>query len=42
VPGDAFGPGGQGRLRLAYTVSVDHIVEGVRRIKEFVEKLGAS
>ena len=42
VPGDAFGPGGEGRLRLAYTVNVDRILEGVRRIQGFIEKLRAS
>ena len=41
VPGAAFGPGGEGRLRLAYTVSVDRILEGVGRIKRFVEGLRA-
>jgi len=41
VPGAAFGPGGEGRLRLSYTVGVDRILEGVRRIKRFVEGLRA-
>ncbi|MEM4700113.1 MAG: pyridoxal phosphate-dependent aminotransferase [Candidatus Nezhaarchaeales archaeon] len=39
VPGGAFGRGGEGRLRLAYTVGVDRILEGVRRIGAFVERV---
>jgi len=39
IPGHVFGPGGEGRLRLAYTVSVNRILEGVKRIQAFVESL---
>ncbi|MCX8204875.1 MAG: pyridoxal phosphate-dependent aminotransferase [Candidatus Nezhaarchaeota archaeon] len=42
VPGEVFGRGGEGRLRLAYTVGVDRILEGVRRIKSFVERVKKS
>lgn len=39
IPGSVFGPGGEGKLRLAYTVSIDRILEGVKRIKAFVDRL---
>lgn len=34
IPGIAFGPRGEGFLRLSYAASAEHIVEGVRRIGE--------
>jgi len=37
VPGSAFGK--EGYIRLSYATSMDNIVEGVRRIKEALEKL---
>ncbi|MEM1537784.1 MAG: pyridoxal phosphate-dependent aminotransferase [Candidatus Nezhaarchaeales archaeon] len=39
VAGSPFGPGGEGKLRIAYTTSMDRIEEGLRRIKDFVDKL---
>ena len=36
VAGAYFGPRGQGHLRLSYTTPRDRIVEGMRRIREFV------
>jgi aspartate aminotransferase len=36
VAGVYFGPRGQGHLRLSYTTPRDRIVEGMRRIREFV------
>jgi aspartate aminotransferase len=36
VAGVHFGPRGQGHLRLSYTTPRDRIVEGIRRIREFV------
>ena len=38
VAGAHFGPSGEGHLRLSYTTSEERIVEGMRRIREFVEK----
>lgn len=37
VPGEAFGDGAC--VRLSYALSMDEIVEGVKRIRHFVEKL---
>ncbi len=39
VPGDAFGPGGEGYVRISYVVSETDIAEGVRRIRQFAERL---
>lgn len=37
VAGAAFGPAGEGHLRLSYTTSRDRIVEGMARVRRFVE-----
>jgi len=39
VPGTAFGPRGEGYLRISYASSLEDLEEGVRRIKEGVKKL---
>lgn len=39
VPGDAFGPGGEGYIRLSYVVSEEDIREGIRRMAEFTSRL---
>lgn len=39
IPGSSFGKGGEGYIRVCYCYDVDHIKEGVRRIKEFIDKL---
>lgn len=39
VPGTGFGEGGEGFVRLSYATSEENIVEGLKRIKEFVESL---
>ncbi len=39
VPGDVFGPGGEGYLRMSFANSYDNIVEGCRRLKQAVEEL---
>ncbi|MBQ4424780.1 MAG: pyridoxal phosphate-dependent aminotransferase [Lachnospiraceae bacterium] len=39
VPGDVFGPGGEGYLRMSFANSYENIVEGCRRMKEAVEEL---
>jgi aspartate/methionine/tyrosine aminotransferase len=36
LPGTAFGPMGEGYLRLSYGQSEDHLREGLRRIGEFL------
>ena len=38
VPGNAFGPGGEGHLRISYAASTDDIKEAVKRIQAFVKK----
>lgn len=39
VPGNVFGPGGEGYLRMSFANSYDHIVEGCRRLKEAMAAL---
>lgn len=39
TPGDAFGPGGEGYVRLSYANSDEMLQEGARRIKRFVDGL---
>jgi len=39
TPGDAFGPGGAGYVRLSYANSDEMLKEGARRIKRFVDGL---
>lgn len=39
VPGDVFGPGGEGYLRLSFANSYENIVEGCRRLKQAVAAL---
>ena len=40
LPGTAFGEGGKGFIRLAYTQSEDELKLGLDRIREFVESNG--
>ena len=39
VPGTAFGDSGEGFIRASYCYSVEHILEAIRRIGEFVKEL---
>lgn len=39
VPGDAFGPGGEGFLRCCYATSMEQIVEAMSRIEKFIKSL---
>lgn len=39
IPGTAFGPGGEGHVRVSYSYSIKHIKEALRRIGEFVNEL---
>ena len=39
VPGTAFGDSGEGFVRSSYCYSPEHIIEAMRRIKEFLEEL---
>lgn len=36
IPGIAFGPGGEGFLRISYAATVDEIQKGIRRIGEYL------
>ena len=40
VPGDAFGECGEGFIRCSYAYSVENIREALRRIENFLRKLG--
>ncbi len=39
VPGDAFGPCGQGFVRISYCYSVKHITEALSRMGDFIREL---
>ncbi len=39
VPGTAFGKGGEGFVRASYCYSVEHIIEALKRIEEFMSEL---
>jgi len=41
VPGDVFGVGGEGYIRMSFANSYENIVEGCRRMKAAVEELRA-
>ena len=39
VPGTAFGNSGEGYVRISYAYSIENLKEGIKRIKNFIEKL---
>lgn len=39
VPGNAFGESGEGYVRVSYAYSINHIIEALKRIEEFLNKL---
>lgn len=39
VPGSAFGQCGEGHIRISYAYSLKHLMEAVKRIEKFVNKL---
>ena len=39
VPGSAFGSSGEGYMRISYAYSLKHLMEAMRRIEEFLNKL---
>lgn len=39
VPGDAFGACGEGFVRISYSYSLEHLLEALRRIEEFLQEL---
>jgi aminotransferase len=41
VPGNAFGPSGEGHVRMCYATSYEQLEEAVRRITRFVERVRA-
>lgn len=41
VPGNAFGPSGEGHVRIAYTVSLTVLEEALERLERFVRRLQA-
>jgi len=41
VPGSTFGPGTDRYVRIAYTIEDQKLVEGVRRLRAFLEKQGS-
>ncbi len=41
VPGNAFGPSGEGHVRMCYATSYEQLEEAIRRITRFVEKVRA-
>ncbi len=41
VPGNVFGPSGEGYIRCFYASSLEQLQEALVRMKRFVEKVGA-
>jgi aminotransferase len=41
VPGNAFGPSGEGHVRMCYATAYDQLEEAVRRITRFVDRVRA-
>ncbi len=39
VPGDAFGESGEGFVRISYSYSLNHLIEALGKIEEFVKSL---
>ncbi len=39
VPGDAFGDCGEGYIRVSYAYSINHILQALKRIREFINEL---
>ncbi len=39
VPGDAFGESGEGYIRVSYSYSINHLMEALRLIEEFLQEL---
>ncbi len=39
VPGNAFGDSGEGFIRASYCYSVEHIIEALKRIEEFINEI---
>ena len=39
VPGSAFGDSGEGYIRISYAYSLKHLMEAMKRIEKFLEKL---
>ena len=40
VPGSAFGAGGEGFVRLSYATAYEKIEEALRRMEQFVRRMG--
>ena len=41
VPGSAFGPSGEGHVRMCYATSYERLEEALRRVGRFVERARA-
>lgn len=39
VPGDAFGPAGEGYIRIAYSTSYEEIEKGMERVRAILNNL---
>ncbi len=39
TPGDGFGTAGEGYVRMSYALSTERLLEGMKRMREFVESL---
>jgi len=39
VPGNAFGESGEGYIRISYAYSLKHLMEAMKRIEKFVNKI---
>ena len=39
TPGDGFGPGGEGYVRMSFALDAEQLLEGARRMREFTDEL---
>lgn len=40
IPGDAFGESGEGYARISYSYSLNHLIEALKRIEQFMQRHG--
>ena len=39
IPGTAFGDCGEGYVRVSYAYSIKHLMEAIKRIREFMSEI---
>ncbi|MGX7052249.1 aminotransferase class I/II-fold pyridoxal phosphate-dependent enzyme [Leuconostoc palmae] len=39
IPGSAFGPGGEGYIRISYAASMDNLIEAMKRLSSYIKEI---